>query len=74
MFFNDSGSKIVSRPSRFAVLRNALIEVMSPGFDVQRCSTISPQVRVLVVDDDKGQRMVLKLMLCYSAVWWRTVR
>ena len=29
----------------------------------QRCSTISPQVRVLVVEDDKGQRMVLKIML-----------
>ena len=63
MFFNDSASKIVGRPSRFSVLRNALIEVMSPGFDVQRCSTISQQVRVLVVDDDNGQRMTLKIML-----------
>jgi CheY-like chemotaxis protein len=63
MFFNDSGSKIVSRPSRFSVLRNALIEVMSPGFEVQRCSTISRQLRVLVVDDDNGQRMTLKIML-----------
>ena len=63
MFFNDSDSKIVSRPSRFSVLRNALIEVMSPGFEVQRCSTISRQLRVLVVDDDNGQRMTLKIML-----------
>jgi hypothetical protein len=38
MFFNDSGSKIVSRPSRFSVLRNALIEVMSPGLEVHRKS------------------------------------
>ena len=41
MFCNDSGSKIVSRPSRFAVLRNALIEVMSPGFEVHRKSARS---------------------------------
>jgi len=41
MFYNDSGSKIVSRPSRFAVLRNALIEVMSPGFEVHRKSARS---------------------------------
>jgi hypothetical protein len=34
MFFNDSGSKIVSRPSRFSVLRHALIEVMRPEFEV----------------------------------------
>jgi hypothetical protein len=38
MFCNDSGSKIVSRPSRFAVLQNALIEVMSPGIEVHRKS------------------------------------
>ena len=36
MFFNDSASKIVGRPSRFSVLRNVLIEVMSPGFEVHR--------------------------------------
>jgi hypothetical protein len=36
MFYNDSGSKIVSRPSRFSVLRNAMIEVMRPGFDINR--------------------------------------
>ena len=34
MFFNDSGSKIVSRPSRVSVLRHALIEVMRPEFEV----------------------------------------
>jgi hypothetical protein len=36
MFYDDSGSKIVSRPSRFSVLRNAMIEVMRPGFEVHR--------------------------------------
>ena len=41
MFFNDSGSKIVSRPSKFAVLRNALIEVVGPGFEVHRKSARS---------------------------------
>ena len=41
MFFNDPGSKIVSRPSRFAVLLHALIEVMSPGFEVHRKSARS---------------------------------
>ena len=30
---------------------------------LQRCSTISRQIRVLVVDDDNGQRTVLKIML-----------
>jgi CheY-like chemotaxis protein len=29
----------------------------------QHCSTISRQVRVLVVDDDNGQRIVIKIML-----------
>jgi CheY-like chemotaxis protein len=31
--------------------------------NLQRCSTTSRQLRVLVVDDDNGQRMVLKVML-----------
>ncbi len=43
MFYNDSGSKIVSRPSRFSVLRNAMIEVMRPGFDINRKRARSPK-------------------------------
>ena len=34
-----------------------------PVRNFQRCSTISRQVHVLVVDDDNGQRTVLKIML-----------
>jgi hypothetical protein len=41
MFFNDSASKIVGRPSRFSVLRNVLIEVMIPGFEVHHKSARS---------------------------------
>jgi len=41
MFFNDSASKIVGRPSRFSVLRNVLIEVMSPGSEVHHKSARS---------------------------------
>jgi hypothetical protein len=41
MFFNDSASKIVGRPSRFSVLRDVLIEVLSPGFEVHDTSARS---------------------------------
>jgi len=59
MFCNDSGSRIVSRPSRFAVLRNALIEVMSPGLEVHRKSARS--LKSMITNAREGMIKVANL-------------